>query len=794
MRQVIQFKNGTRIFLEPVPAGLSEPELALKLRKWRMNDIRSIAYYDEEPPVLRPALRQFPRMRLDSRKILSNYSTLIQYNRQLKEQLKRGPILLLYSEARQNMVILQMGSLLMQRLPPERVLTYLCGDSKTGAGDFWQYTRWLHRAKETAQPKSEKAATIAEAEPVSQAETLSQAEPVSQAEPEDIDEKFARSKFTIRVKMLSIITGIIVGSLSLMIFLASYFFRQDSSTRVEENGQQVTQILAQQVDREFENVTFKVLLMAAELIRDTRSAETARLFFSNNKNFLYIGVAAAADDRLTIQKELINQETTKEKNLEAGVYGKMHLALEQDFLKARAGIPVVRNASKQAPIPVIGMAFPLNDKVIIAYVEAVYFLPAFRKKDILTTYMVDEEGTVIAHPDTNLVQEARRLSDSPIVKTMLASNKQNLLTRYEENGSTFMAAFEKLNYSGLGIISSVEEDLALAAVYRIQRRNLLIMGIVVCVAVLIILGFSRTITIPIVSLVGATHKVEQGEYNVAIRPTSRDEIGQLTYSFKKMAKGLKEREKMKDALGRFVNKEIAEMVLKGELKLGGERKECAIFFSDLRGFTAMSEGLSPEEVVEILNEYFTAMVKCVNDTHGIVDKFIGDAIMAHWGALKQVGNNTENAVNAALLMRKALIDLNARHAGKGPFLQMGSGINSGPVISGQIGSEDRLEYTVIGDAVNLASRVETLNKPFGTDILISQDAYEQVPGIFKVEQMPAIKVKGKAEPQIIYAVIGRLDDPDCMADLATVRKAMGIQAKEAKAPQEEEVKYEILEK
>ncbi len=194
----------------------------------------------------------------------------------------------------------------------------------------------------------------------------------------------------------------------------------------------------------------------------------------------------------------------------------------------------------------------------------------------------------------------------------------------------------------------------------------------------------------------------------------------------------------------------------------------------------------------------TEMVRCVNESHGTVDKFIGDAVMATWGAAFSRGNDAENAVNGALAMRTALIKFNIGRGGeKKPIIKIGSGINFGPVVAGQIGSSDKMEYTVIGDAVNLASRIETLNKPFGTDLLISSDLYEKVKTIFKVEKMKAIKVKGKEEPQIIYTVLGRLDDENCPKNLAEVRKLVGIKFEEPKESnnsddEEKEVKYEIL--
>lgn len=289
--------------------------------------------------------------------------------------------------------------------------------------------------------------------------------------------------------------------------------------------------------------------------------------------------------------------------------------------------------------------------------------------------------------------------------------------------------------------------------------------------------------------------VGKGFLDVKFDVKSKDEIGMLSETLNKMVIGLVERDKAKTALGKFVSPQIAEKVMKQELKLGGERKNCAIFFSDIRGFTSISEKLQPEEVVEFLNEYMTEMVNCVTQTEGIVDKFIGDAVMATWGAAFSHGNNAENAVNSALLMRKALIEFNKnRGTEKKPVIQIGCGINYGPVIAGQIGSDERLEYTVIGDAVNLASRVESLNKPMGTDILITQDLYAEVKDIFKVEKMHAIKVKGKEEPQIIYAVIGRFDDPTTPKSLEDLRAWLGIKFDSEKIVNidEKEEKYEIL--
>ena len=347
----------------------------------------------------------------------------------------------------------------------------------------------------------------------------------------------------------------------------------------------------------------------------------------------------------------------------------------------------------------------------------------------------------------------------------------------------------------MGVVAQVDEEKAFAAVVRMQRRNIYITLIILATAILIVYFFTKTLTRPVNVLVDATRRIEKGEYDIHFRRYAPNEIGTLSRSFVSMGQGLAEREKMKDAFGKFVNKELAEQVLKGEIRLGGERKEAAVFFSDIRSFTAISESLQPEEVVAFLNDYMSRMVSCVNQTKGVVDKYIGDAIMAIWGAPVSHGNDTENAVNGALMMRASLMEFNQGRGGaKKPIIKIGCGINCGPLIAGQIGSQERMEYTVIGDTVNLASRIEGLNKPFGTDILISSDAYERVKDTFLMEAMRPIKVKGKTEPQQIYAVLGRRDDPQSPQTAADLRQILGTSDKGLKDfdGEAKEEKFEIV--
>jgi adenylate cyclase len=239
--------------------------------------------------------------------------------------------------------------------------------------------------------------------------------------------------------------------------------------------------------------------------------------------------------------------------------------------------------------------------------------------------------------------------------------------------------------------------------------------------------------------------------------------------------------------GRFTNRDIAVRSMRGEIKPGGFPKHATILFSDIRDFTLISENFTnafgdeaSDKIVHWLNEYFTKMIDCVERTNGVVDKFIGDALMAHWGTAYTTGSirkDAYNCISAALMMRKALHRMNeGRKKGDpvNPRIQFGCGINTGKVTAGQIGSDVRMEYTVIGDPVNLASRVEALCKPFGADILIGEDTWRLVRKKFITVEMPPVKVKGKTKSVRIFAVINYAKNPKGPKSMVRLRRMLGI--------------------
>ncbi|RPJ76158.1 MAG: adenylate/guanylate cyclase domain-containing protein [Acidobacteria bacterium] len=217
----------------------------------------------------------------------------------------------------------------------------------------------------------------------------------------------------------------------------------------------------------------------------------------------------------------------------------------------------------------------------------------------------------------------------------------------------------------------------------------------------------------------------------------------------------REKRKVKGLFVRYVSKDVCDQLMAdpARARLGGQRREMSVLFSDIRGFTTFSEGGTPEEVVGLLNEYFSRMVHVVFAHRGTLDKFIGDAVMALFGAPLDDPDHADHAVQAALDMLDELAGLNERWAAEGrPTLAIGIGVNSGDMVAGNIGSSSIMSYTVVGDAVNLGARLESLNKEYGTSIIVSEATRALLKGRYDIRGLGDVVVKGKTRSVAIYEV------------------------------------------
>lgn len=269
----------------------------------------------------------------------------------------------------------------------------------------------------------------------------------------------------------------------------------------------------------------------------------------------------------------------------------------------------------------------------------------------------------------------------------------------------------------------------------------------------------RQITTPLSELAVAAEQMADGNLSMRVAKNSDDEIGQLAGAFNEMATGLQEREWLKDMFGRFVSTEVADAIRNGQIVLEGENRLVSVLFCDIREFTDFSERHSPQEVVRLLNEYLPLVVQAAQNNDGMVNKFGGDSTLIIYGAPYEVQDNAFKAVLTALEIRNAVRVLNVQLADRGEAFRVGVGINTGVALAGAVGSMERQEYTVVGNTVNLAARIDGLNKQFPEhDILISTMTYDALGehrSMFDMISLGEVEIRGRDEPVEIWAVRGK---------------------------------------
>jgi len=246
--------------------------------------------------------------------------------------------------------------------------------------------------------------------------------------------------------------------------------------------------------------------------------------------------------------------------------------------------------------------------------------------------------------------------------------------------------------------------------------------------------------------------VRNGNFDKKVQVRSNDEIGYTGDVINEMNEGLKEREFILEAFGKYVTQEVRDEILSGRIPLDGEMKDVTILFADLRNFTPMTESSDPKLVVKIMNSYFEKMSDVIHQEGGLVLQFLGDEIYAVFGAPIARGDHPERAYRAATAMNKRLMELNEMFVERGwPLLRHGIGIHTVEAVAANIGSPDRLSYLLVGDTVNLASRLQGLTKDVGEDIIISKSTRSRLQQDIPLKKLAAARVKGKNEPVEIFA-------------------------------------------
>ena len=380
---------------------------------------------------------------------------------------------------------------------------------------------------------------------------------------------------------------------------------------------------------------------------------------------------------------------------------------------------------------------------------------AMHDKDVAYVIFVDEDGVVRAHSNVSMI--GKRLTRPPSLT--VPTDRAVIQTYRPEDGEVEIIDFATplvFSKTPIGTLYIGFSKLAVTHAVTEARQQALYVT-----AFMIVLGVAGAVTLatvlsrPIFRLVEATHLISSGNLSVEIPVTTHDELGVLTASFNRMVRSLREKEMIKRAFTRYVAREVVEEVLKDpeHLMLSGERREATVVFCDIRGFTALSERLTPEQVVSLLNEFYTTAIETTFKYDGTLDKFLGDAVMCVFGAPIAHPDHTARAVKTAIDMRTALTELSKRRSMRGldPF-EVGIGVALGEVVAGTVGTEERMEYTVIGDSVNVAARLQGHAK--AGSILLSRRTYEAVHDLIEALSRGPLKVRGKEEEVEVYEVVG----------------------------------------
>jgi len=332
-------------------------------------------------------------------------------------------------------------------------------------------------------------------------------------------------------------------------------------------------------------------------------------------------------------------------------------------------------------------------------------------------------------------------------RSLFGNNRHGVMTfiqpvTYQE----VTAGYAQISFSQSGMRES-----ATRALQAIIAATILIIALGMAMA----FALGRRITQPIDKLVNASRAIGQGDYSFRFKERRKDELGLLMEAFNEMAQGMLEKTQVKSALSRYVSAGVAREILSNldDIGLSGKRVEGSVLFADIKGFTQIAEKMRPEELVAILNRYFTLITCACEINHGMVDKYMGDGVMLVFGAPEPDTDHAYHAISCALLIQKLVAHENALRSEQGKFpVEFRVGVNTGSMLAGNMGSRERMEYTVVGDTVNLASRLCGITN--GNEIVISREMYlrDDIRERVVAGEYQSIRLRGISQPVSTYRV------------------------------------------
>jgi len=570
--------------------------------------------------------------------------------------------------------------------------------------------------------------------------------------------RFRFRRFSVR--LLALLLGLLFVTLASTYLLVQRANRRNVQTHSEANLRVAAMVYDDAIKQQIDYLARSAGVMTSDLgIRQVLTADHPDVATLVSTLQSYTGrVGAPVIALLDTDGQLLANSQTAMSNENTGPFKYLiGLATKDDkpeasgFSYLNQELHVLVVVPLYAPYPNIvewfGLAFPINRA----------FAQRIKDTTGIEVTFVSTEGA--ARP--RVLATTLAPDSAALVAQEAVSNRQDdgQIKTLDLPGESFVTLFksqEMLAEDPVTVVLQRPLGAERAAARGLEGDMMRISLVALALATLVALWISRGVSQPVRALAAHTELIARGDYTTRLALDRADELGQLAESFNSMSVGLAERDQVRDLLDKNVSPEVAAQLMRDGAALGGEEREVTILFADLRGFTTLSEKLSPPDLLALLNRYLDRMSAEIERQGGVIDKYIGDAIMALFGAPVTQGDAADRAVTAAQAMERALIVLNAELAAEGkPPLAIGVGINTARVVAGNIGSSRRLNYSVIGDGVNVAARLQSLTRTpeYATSIIVSSATLAATRGKqFAPRALGTVSVKGRAEPVEIFAV------------------------------------------
>lgn len=569
-------------------------------------------------------------------------------------------------------------------------------------------------------------------------------------------------KSSIGFQLSTIMAILVLISLISVIIIVNHFIRESEGVTAEANNMTLNSRAASSIENELTQIlssSFQILDTMSEIANTGNKnllITSQNLYFQHNPKIASIMLA----DEKNINLRLINSDFFERNKIERNVLDEIYSSNTDKIKLAKKSNAQCKDISEFLGETAMATFVSCGEKssqvcIILFSTELLTETFSLGTNALSSTYLVNFDKEYLVGGEKNLVDLKTLSKNDYLIDTMIASEKDNAQIRYKANNKKeYFGAYKKLSNFDIGVITVAEAKIIYQAINVTTRNNIFLTLIILGFTVLIVLLYTHyMISKPLKTLKNAVQEITKGHFNNSyidmLNVKRKDEIGVLN-------SGISDEREFLNTFSHFTNPSVASAIATKSINFEPNPKDVTIFFSDIRGFTAISDDFkkkygndSANKIIGFLNDYMARMVLCVTLSHGNIDKFEGDAIMAVWGLLrnedlsfenlpdgnerrtkeishlKAVKEDAVNCIMGSLAMRYSLMEYNkmAKNSDFKPEIKIGCGINTGRASVGLMGCDQKMEYTSIGDAVNFASRTESSNKPCGTDILISEDTY-----------------------------------------------------------------------